>query len=103
MSDLQHVMGEEDWCVLAYRALGLIDPRAHLEVARLYRKSGSIKDNMHYALFWLVMAREFYVRQQESDVIFMMELSGEIHSVTDELGDEKAKDVIDFVEFFLQP
>ncbi len=79
----------EEWCVFAYRAWHLGDPRACLGLARLYNGCTNIQHNTRYALFWLLMARESFLLQEEDPVI-EQQVEEEISAVEGELTEEVA-------------
>ncbi len=78
MDDLPETMSREEWCVFSYRACHQGNPTARLQLARVYKRCTHVKDNMRYALFWLVMANESYLKQGGGNVILRSELSEEI-------------------------
>ncbi len=82
----------EEWCVFAYRAWHLGDPRARLGLARLYNGCTNIQHNTRYALFWLLMARESFLLQEEDPVI-EQQVEEEISAVEGQL----SKEVVHYV------
>ncbi len=93
MNDMPQSMSMEQWCVFMYRAWHLSDPDARLNLARLYKKCANLQYNMHYALFWLFMAYEAFLRQGGQDSVLRQELEEEISTVEGQV----SKAVADFV------
>ncbi len=91
MIDVQETLSMEEWCVLAYRAWHVGDPRARLGLARLYNGT-NIQHNTRYALFWLLMARESFLLQEEDPVI-EQKVEEEISAVEGQL----SKEVVHYV------
>ncbi len=91
MEDLPKTMSVGAWCAFSYQACHVGDPGARLQLARLYKQCTHIKDNMRYALFWLVMANEANVKQGGTDVTLGSELSEEISAVAGGLSEREVE------------
>ncbi len=87
-------MSMEEWCGFSYRVCHLGDPGARLQLARLYKRCPHVKDNMRYALFWLVMAHESHLQGGGRDAALGRELSDEISAVSGDLADREVEHVV---------